>query len=43
MTLPAMNPRIDGTNGTGYNVYIPMGLTAENVADALQGLPRVPG
>ena len=32
MTLPAMNPRIDGTNGTGYNVYIPMGLTAENVA-----------
>jgi acetyl-CoA C-acetyltransferase len=33
MTLPAMNPRLDGTNGTGYNVYIPMGLTAENVAD----------
>jgi acetyl-CoA C-acetyltransferase len=32
MTLPAMNARIDGTNGTGYNVYIPMGLTAENVA-----------
>src|SRR6202043_2365816 len=32
MNLPAMNPRIDGTNGTGYNVYIPMGLTAENVA-----------
>jgi acetyl-CoA C-acetyltransferase len=32
MTLPAMNPRIDGTNGTGYNVYIAMGLTAENVA-----------
>jgi acetyl-CoA C-acetyltransferase len=32
VTLPAMNPRIDGTNGTGYNVYIPMGLTAENVA-----------
>ena len=32
MTLPAMNPRIDGTNGTGYNVYISMGLTAENVA-----------
>ncbi len=32
MTLPATNPRIDGTNGTGYNVYIPMGLTAENVA-----------
>ena len=33
MTLPATNPRIDGNNGTGYNVYIPMGLTAENVAD----------
>ena len=33
MTLPAMNPRIDGTNGTGYNVYISMGLTAENVAE----------
>jgi acetyl-CoA C-acetyltransferase len=32
MTLPAMNPRLDGTNGTGYNVYIAMGLTAENVA-----------
>ena len=33
MTLPVMNPRIDGTNGTGYNVYISMGLTAENVAE----------
>jgi acetyl-CoA C-acetyltransferase len=33
MTPPAMNPRIDGTNGTGYNVYISMGLTAENVAE----------
>ena len=32
MTLPPMNPRIDGTNGTGFNVYISMGLTAENVA-----------
>jgi acetyl-CoA C-acetyltransferase len=32
-TLPAMNPHIDGTNGSGYNVYIPMGLTAENVAE----------
>jgi acetyl-CoA C-acetyltransferase len=32
-TLPAMNPHLDGTNGTGYNVYIPMGLTAENVAE----------
>jgi acetyl-CoA C-acetyltransferase len=33
MTLPAMNPRIDGSNGAGYNVYISMGLTAENVAE----------
>ena len=32
MTLPVMNSRIDGTNGTGYNVYIAMGMTAENVA-----------
>jgi acetyl-CoA C-acetyltransferase len=27
------NPRLEGTNGTGYNVYIPMGMTAENVAE----------
>jgi acetyl-CoA C-acetyltransferase len=33
MTLPATNVRLDGSNGTGYNVYIPMGLTAENVAE----------
>jgi acetyl-CoA C-acetyltransferase len=33
MTLPAMNPRIDGSNAAGYNVYISMGLTAENVAE----------
>jgi acetyl-CoA C-acetyltransferase len=33
MTLPAMNPLIDGVNGARYNVYIPMGLTAENVAE----------
>jgi acetyl-CoA C-acetyltransferase len=33
MTLPVMNPRLDGTNGSPYNVYIPMGLTAENVAE----------
>ena len=42
-TFPLMNHHIDGTNGTGYNVYISMGITAENVADALQGLPRVSG
>jgi acetyl-CoA C-acetyltransferase len=33
MTLPATNPLIDGTNGSVFNVYIPMGLTAENVAE----------
>jgi acetyl-CoA C-acetyltransferase len=33
MTFPLMNPRIDGSNGTGYNVYISMGMTAENVAE----------
>jgi acetyl-CoA C-acetyltransferase len=33
MTLPVANPLLEGNNGTGYNVYIPMGLTAENVAE----------
>ncbi|HSO99003.1 MAG TPA: acetyl-CoA C-acyltransferase [Solirubrobacteraceae bacterium] len=33
MTLPVMNARLDGSNGSGYYVYIPMGLTAENVAE----------
>ena len=33
MTLPVANPKLDGTNGSDYNVYIPMGLTAENVAE----------
>jgi acetyl-CoA C-acetyltransferase len=33
MTFPVANPKLDGTNGSPYNVYIPMGLTAENVAD----------
>jgi acetyl-CoA C-acetyltransferase len=32
-TFPLKNPRIDGTNGTGYDVYISMGVTAENVAE----------
>jgi acetyl-CoA C-acetyltransferase len=44
MTLPVMNPlldgsngdRTDGSNGDHYNVYISMGLTAENVADRCQ-------
>jgi len=39
MTLPLTNPRIDGTDGAVYNVYIPMGLTAENVAERCK-VPR---
>jgi acetyl-CoA C-acetyltransferase len=27
------NPKLDGSEGSLYNVYIPMGMTAENVAD----------
>jgi acetyl-CoA C-acetyltransferase len=33
MTLPVANPKLEGSNGVGYNVYIPMGMTAENVAE----------
>jgi acetyl-CoA C-acetyltransferase len=33
MTLPVMNPKLDGSDEAVYNVYIPMGLTAENVAE----------
>jgi acetyl-CoA C-acetyltransferase len=33
MTLPVMHPKLDGSDGAVYNVYIPMGLTAENVAE----------
>ena len=29
----AKHPRLDGSEGSAYDVYIPMGLTAENVAD----------
>jgi acetyl-CoA C-acetyltransferase len=32
-TFPLMNPRIDGSDGATYNVYISMGVTAENVAE----------
>ncbi len=39
MTLPLMNPRLDGTDGAVYNVYIPMGMTAENVAERCK-VPR---
>ncbi len=27
------HPQLDGSDGSAYNVYIPMGLTAENVAE----------
>ena len=43
MTLPVKNPLLDGANGTGYNVYIPMGMTAENVAERCKVTPRGPG
>jgi acetyl-CoA C-acetyltransferase len=29
----SFHPELDGSEGSTYNVYIPMGLTAENVAD----------
>src|SRR3954466_13691632 len=32
----APHPRLDGSDGAPYNVYIPMGLTAENVAERCQ-------
>ena len=37
------NSQLDGSEGAPYNVYIPMGVTAENVADALQRLARGAG
>jgi acetyl-CoA C-acetyltransferase len=30
------HPELDGSEGSAYNVYIPMGLTAENVAEQRQ-------
>ena len=35
-TFPLMNQRIDGTNGTGYNVYISMGHDGRERRRALQ-------
>jgi acetyl-CoA C-acetyltransferase len=32
----SFHPKLDGSEGSLYNVYIPMGLTAENVADRCQ-------
>jgi acetyl-CoA C-acetyltransferase len=33
MMEEAKNPALDGSEGSAYDVYIPMGLTAENVAE----------
>jgi acetyl-CoA C-acetyltransferase len=33
MMEEAKHPQLNGSNGSAYDVYIPMGLTAENVAD----------
>src|SRR5436305_14553785 len=33
MMEEAQNPKLDGSENSLYNVYIPMGLTAENVAE----------
>jgi acetyl-CoA C-acetyltransferase len=33
MMEEAKNPKLDGSEGSLYDVYIPMGMTAENVAD----------
>ena len=32
MMEEAKNPHLNGSNGSAYDVYIPMGMTAENVA-----------
>jgi acetyl-CoA C-acetyltransferase len=39
MTLPVTHPQLDGSDGAVYNVYIPMGMTAENVAERCK-VPR---
>ncbi|MGI8505774.1 MAG: acetyl-CoA C-acyltransferase [Solirubrobacteraceae bacterium] len=36
MMEEAKNPALDGSGGSLYDVYIPMGMTAENVADRCQ-------
>jgi acetyl-CoA C-acetyltransferase len=33
MMEEAKNPKLNGSEGSAYDVYIPMGMTAENVAD----------
>ena len=37
------HPQLDGSEGAPYNVYIPMGLTAENVAERCKRLARGAG
>ena len=37
------HPKLDGSEGSLYDVYIPMGLTAENVAERCNVTPRGPG
>ena len=37
------HPQLDGSEGAPYNVYIPMGLTAENVAERCKRQPRGAG
>ncbi len=36
MMEEAKHPELNGSNGSAYDVYIPMGMTAENVADRCQ-------
>jgi acetyl-CoA C-acetyltransferase len=36
MMQEAKHPKLDGSEGSAYDVYIPMGLTAENVAERCQ-------
>jgi acetyl-CoA C-acetyltransferase len=36
MMNEAKNPKLDGSEGSLYDVYIPMGMTAENVAERCQ-------
>ncbi|HUZ26686.1 MAG TPA: acetyl-CoA C-acyltransferase [Solirubrobacteraceae bacterium] len=36
MMEEAKHPKLNGSDGSAYDVYIPMGMTAENVADRCQ-------
>src|SRR5256885_8179451 len=37
MMEEAKHPKLNGSEGSVYDVYIPMGMTAENVAERCQG------